>query len=142
MKNKSAKIIDIIISLLIVVLIGIVAVEKHQDNKQKQLLSKCQEFAKVIESQSFKDYDYTVDVSEYNDGEHDKLHLMLNIFNYDETMQQDFDATIYNEIEKQFSQFDFKDSDIKEMRIDIFDAHKTETNGSEGIGVGFKEINK
>ena len=141
MKTKFAKIMDIVMPILIILLIGYIAVDNINERKVKQFYEDCISFSEIIETTMPEDFDFEVRAQEYGNGNGDTVHLFVDIYNYDETMLETIENDIYPLIETKFKEFEFNNK-YQKLHVDVFEMFKKETGGTYGRGVSFKEISK
>ncbi len=128
--------------ILIILLIGYIAVDNINERKTKQFYEDCTKFSEIVETTMPEDYDFEVRTQEYGNGNGDTVHLLVDIYNYDETMLETIENDIYPLIETQFKEFEFNNDNYQKLHVDIFEMLNKETGGSYGRGVSFKEISK
>ena len=139
--QKFIKTLNIILLVVIIIFAVNFAMNKYRENKENIFRNDCQTFAEIIQSKTGNNDNYLVEVKEYNNGNHDTIHLMFNIFNYGEAKLKDYESQVYAIVEDEFNKYEFDNDGYNKMHIDIFDSEK---NGTElsGHGVSYKDISK
>ena len=135
MHNKHVKYINMAVALFLVVVALYFGINNYQKYRHEATLADCNNFAVNLNKANLLDYKYAVEVERLEKGS-EELSIYIYLYNYEESMNQDFDKLV-SRIEEGFKIYPFSDKKISKANIHMMD-YKPNENQYGGLAIGVK----